>query len=50
MPALYKDMTATQNLEVQRIQRGIPNKNCIADTLELIGLSSAGKKELLIFL
>ena len=38
MPALYKDMTASQNLEVQRIQRGIPNKSCIADTLELIGL------------
>ena len=33
MPALYKDMTASQNLEVQRIQRGIPNKKCIADTL-----------------
>ena len=33
MPALYKDMTASQNLEVQRIQRGIPNKSCIADTL-----------------
>lgn len=44
MPALYKDMTASQNLEVQRIQRGIPNKKCIADTLELIGLSNAGKK------
>ena len=44
MPALYKDMTASQNLEVQRIQRGIPNKECIADTLELIGLSNAGKK------
>ena len=44
MPALYKDMTATQNLEVQRIQRGIPNKNCIANTLELIGLSNVGKK------
>ena len=33
-----------ENLEVQRIQRGIPNKSCIADTLELIGLSNAGKK------
>lgn len=44
MPALYKDMTASQNLEVQRIQRGIPNKSCIANTLELIGLSNAGKK------
>ena len=43
MPALYKDMTASQNLEVQRIQRGIPNKECIADTLELIGLSNRGQ-------
>ena len=34
----------SQNLEVQRIQRGIPNKKCITDTLELIGLSNAGKK------
>ena len=39
-------MTASQNLEVQRIQRGIPNKKCITDTLELIGLSNAGKKKL----
>lgn len=44
MPALYKDMTATQNLEVQRIQRGIPNRKCIAETLELVGLADAGKK------
>ena len=50
MPALYKDMTASQNLEVQRIQRGIPNKKCIADTLELIGLSNAAKKEWQTFL
>ena len=33
MPALYKDMTASQNLEVQRIQRGIPNKKCITDLI-----------------
>lgn len=44
MPALYKDMTAEQNLEVQRIQRGIPEKDCISDTLELVGLSDAGAK------
>ena len=41
---LFGHMTASQNLEVQRIQRGIPNKKCITDTLELIGLSNAGKK------
>ena len=42
-PSLLK-LRPVNNLEVQRIQRGIPNKSCIADTLELIGLSNAGKK------
>ena len=28
-PALYKNMTAEQNLEAQRIQRGIPDRECI---------------------
>lgn len=36
MPALYKDMTASQNLEVQRIQRGIPNKKCITDAAKVL--------------
>lgn len=44
MPALYKDMTAEQNLEVHRIQRGIPGKACISDTLALVGLSDTGAK------
>lgn len=43
-PALYKNMTAEQNLEAQRIQRGIPNKECIAETLKLVGLTDTGKK------
>ncbi|NLJ31031.1 MAG: ABC transporter ATP-binding protein [Clostridiales bacterium] len=43
-PALYKNMTAEQNLEAQRIQRGIPDRQCIADTLKLVGLSDTGKK------
>lgn len=43
-PALYKNMTAGQNLEAQRIQRGIPDRQCIADTLKLVGLSDTGKK------
>lgn len=42
MPALYKDMTAKQNLE---IQRGIPGKKCIAKTLELVGLDDTQKKK-----
>lgn len=43
-PALYKNMTAGQNLEAQRIQRGIPDKTCISDTLRLVGLPDTGKK------
>ena len=34
-PSLYLDMTAYENLEVQRLQRGIPGKGCI-DNLSLI--------------
>jgi ABC-2 type transport system ATP-binding protein len=43
-PALYKNMTAEQNLETQRIQRGIPDRECIGTTLKLVGLSDTGKK------
>lgn len=43
-PALYPNMTAYQNLEIQRIQRGIPDKKIIKDTLELVGLKDTGKK------
>lgn len=43
-PALYKNMTAEQNLEAQRIQRGIPDRECIGTTLKLVGLSDTGKK------
>ena len=45
MPALYKDMTAKQNLEIQRVQRGIPDKKCISKTLELVGLDNTKKKK-----
>lgn len=45
MPALYKDMTAKQNLEIQRVQRGIPDKKCIFKTLELVGLDNTKKKK-----
>ncbi len=46
MPALYKDMTAKQNLEIQPwVQRGIPGKKCIAKTLELVGLDDTQKKK-----
>ncbi len=48
-PALYKDMTAAQNLEIRRIQRGIPDKSCVLRTLELVGLHSAEKKKVVNF-
>lgn len=44
-PALYPNMTAYQNLEIQRIQRGIPDKKVIEDTLELVGLKDTEKKK-----
>ncbi|MBR4557311.1 MAG: ATP-binding cassette domain-containing protein, partial [Clostridiales bacterium] len=44
-PALYPYMTARQNMEVQRIQRGIPDKSIIDKTLKLVGLSDTGNKK-----
>lgn len=44
-PALIPSMTAYQNMEVQRIQRGIPDKNIIAKTLKLVGLEDTGRKK-----
>ena len=43
-PALFPTMTAWQNLEVQRIQRGIPDKTIIEKTLHMVGLKDTGKK------
>lgn len=44
-PGLYPNMTANENLEVVRIQRGIPGKSCIGDTLKKVGLEGTGKKK-----
>src|SRR5690625_3160437 len=44
-PALFPNMTAHENLEVHRLQKGIPGKGCISETLELVGLSGTGKKK-----
>ena len=44
-PSLYLDMTAYENLEVQRLQRGIPGKGCIDNALALVGLKDTGKKK-----
>lgn len=43
-PALFPTMTAYQNMQIQRIQRGIPDKTIIEKTLEMVGLEDIGKK------
>jgi ABC-2 type transport system ATP-binding protein len=44
-PALFLNMSAYENLEVHRLQKGIPGKECIKKTLELVGLTDTGKKK-----
>lgn len=44
-PALFLNMTAYENLEVHRLQKGIPGKECVTRTLELVGLKDTGKKK-----
>lgn len=48
-PALFPHMTAEQNLEVIRLQRGIPGKQCIAKALEMVGLTDTRKKKVKAF-
>lgn len=44
-PALYLNMTAKENLELIKIQRGIPGTKCIDETLRLVGLRDIEKKK-----
>ena len=44
-PSFYPYLTARQNLEYYRIQRGIPGKNCVDEALELVNLTDTGKKK-----
>lgn len=44
-PSFYAYMTAEQNLEYYRIQRGIPGKHCVKDALEEVGLADTGNKK-----
>ncbi len=44
-PSVYMDMTARQNLEIQRQQRGIPGKACIEKALDMVKLTDTGKKK-----
>ena len=44
-PALYLNMTARENLELIKIQRGIPGAKCIDEALALVGLKDIEKKK-----
>ncbi|MCQ2469084.1 MAG: ABC transporter ATP-binding protein [Ruminococcus sp.] len=43
-PYAKQNMTARQNLEKLRLQKGIPNKDRIDEVLKLVGLENVGKK------
>ncbi|MCI8751525.1 MAG: ATP-binding cassette domain-containing protein [Lachnospiraceae bacterium] len=44
-PAFYPGMTAKDNLEVVRLQKGIEDKGCIKEILEIVGLEDTGTKK-----
>lgn len=43
-PYAKQKMTARENLEIQRIQKGIPDKKRIDEVLEIVNLADVGKK------
>lgn len=45
MPALYPNLTAKQNLELQYRVLGLPDNSGISQLLELVGLSNTGNKK-----
>lgn len=44
-PTFFQKLTARQNLEYYRIQRGIPDSSVVERSLEIVGLSDVGKKK-----
>lgn len=44
-PAFYPKLSAEQNLEYYRIQRGIPDKGAVQKALETVRLTGTGKKK-----
>ena len=44
-PAFYPKLTARQNLEYYRIQRGIPDKGVVEQALETVRLTDTGNKK-----
>ncbi len=45
IPSFYSNMTAEQNLEYYRLQRGIPGKSCVKEALAEVGLCNTDKKK-----
>ena len=45
IPSFYPYLTAAENLEYYRRQRGIPGQACVGQVLEQVGLQGAGKKK-----
>ena len=45
IPSFYSYLTAAENLEYYRRQRGIPGPGCVEQVLEQVGLQDAGKKK-----
>ena len=45
IPSFYPYLTAAENLEYYRRQRGIPGPGCVEQMLEQVGLQDAGKKK-----
>lgn len=45
MPAMFEDMTAAENLEFLRLQKGIPGKKCIDENLRKVGLLDSKNKK-----
>lgn len=44
IPSFYPNLSAAQNLEYYRIQRGIPGKDCVKEVLKEVGLADTGNK------
>ncbi len=44
-PAFFPYLSAKDNLEYYRIQKGIPDKTCVEELLKLVSLEDAGKKK-----
>lgn len=45
-PALFPHLSARENLEIVRLQRGIPGKDCIDQVLKRVGLQDVGRKRI----